>query len=100
MTDIFLAIALGFSMAYTFTGGLVHEILGIILLIGLMVHLIRRFRYYTGAIRSLFNHKKKNSGFALSFTVNLLLIPATVVMLATSVLISNELFSFRDLDVL
>ena len=96
IADLILAIALGFTMAYTLTGGLIHEILGMLLLIFFLIHLIIRRSYYKGAFRSLRSRRLHGFQPRLSLILNLVLIIATVVMLISSVLISRELFFFLN----
>ena len=96
IADLILAIALGFTMAYTLTGGLIHEILGMLVLIFFLIHLIIRRTYYKGAFRSLRNGRLHGFQPRLSLVLNLVLIVATVVMLISSVLISHELFLFLN----
>ncbi|MBR5931332.1 MAG: cytochrome b/b6 domain-containing protein [Lachnospiraceae bacterium] len=96
IADAILAIALGFTMAYTLTGGLIHEILGMLVLIGFLIHLIIRRSYYKGAFRSLRNGRLYGFSSRASLILNLVLIVATVVMLISSVLISHELFLFLN----
>ena len=96
IADVILAIALGFTMAYTLTGGLIHEILGMLVLIFFLIHLIIRRSYYKGAFRSLRSGRLHGFQPRLSLILNLVLIIATVVMLISSVLISRELFFFLN----
>ena len=96
IADAILAIALGFTMAYTLTGGLIHEILGMLVLIFFLIHLIIRRSYYKGAFRSLRAGRLHGFQPRLSLILNLVLIVATVVMLISSVLISRELFFFLN----
>ena len=96
IADLILAIALGFTMAYTLTGGLIHEILGMLLLIGFLVHLIIRRSYYKGAFRSWRRGRLQGFQPRASLILNLVLIIATVVMLISSIAISRELFFFLN----
>lgn len=94
--DLVLAVALGLCMAYTFTGGLIHEILGILLLAGMLVHLIRRRKYYRAAFRAIRKKKLNKTSAKISLIINLVMIVATAVMLITSFAISHELFFFLN----
>ena len=92
IADIILAVALAFCMAYSLTGGLIHEILGMLMLVGILVHVIRRRKYYTAITRVFQKSRRWQTKAAM--IVNLIMIIATAMMLVTSVAISHELFAF------
>ena len=89
--DAGLAILLILLMWYSLTGGLIHEILGIVILVGFIVHVILNRKYYGAMIRAL---QKKNATVKtrIAFAVNILLPVVSVVMLLSSVAISHDLF--------
>ena len=89
--DAVLVILLILLMFYSFTGGMLHEILGLVILAGFLGHVIWNRKYYGAAVRAL---KKKSIPvkMRLSFAVNILLPVASVVMLVSSLAISHDLF--------
>lgn len=94
--DAGLVILLILLMCYSFTGGLIHEILGIAILVGFIVHVILNRKYYVAMARALRN-KKTPMKNRVEFVVNILLPAASVVMLISSVAISHDLFpAVRD----
>lgn len=94
--DAGLVILLILLMCDSFTGGLIHEILGIAILVGFIVHVILNRKYYVTMARAHRN-KKTPMKNRVEFVVNILLPAASVVMLISSVAISHDLFpAVRD----
>ena len=89
--DAGLVILLILLMCYSFTGGLIHEILGIAILVGFIAHVILNRKYYVAMARALRN-KKTPMKNRVEFVVNILLPAASVVMLISSLAISHDLF--------
>jgi hypothetical protein len=78
-------------MDYSLTGGVLHELLGIVLLAGFIVHIAVNREYYKAIIRGIRSGKvsaKSKAGFA----VDIILPISAVIMLISSLAISRDLF--------
>ena len=78
-------------MDYSLTGGLLHELLGIVFLTGLTVHAVINRKYYGAMLRGMRSGKvsaKSKVGFAVD-----IILPATAfIMLISSLAVSQDLF--------
>ena len=78
-------------MDYSLTGGFLHELLGIVLLAGFIVHIAVNREYYKVILRGIRSEKvsaKSKAGFA----VDIILPMSAVIMLISSLAISKDLF--------
>ena len=78
-------------MDYSLTGGFLHELLGIVLLAGFIVHIAVNREYYKAILRGMRSGKvstKSKAGFA----VDIILPISAVIMLISSLAISQDLF--------
>ncbi len=78
-------------MDYSLTGGFLHELLGIVLLAGFIVHIAINREYYKAILRGIRSGKvsaKSKAGFA----VDIILPISAVIMLISSLAISQDLF--------
>ena len=94
--DIGMAILFVFCMKYRFTGNLLHEVLGIVLILGFIVHVSINHKYY----KAIFQNKNMNSRSPkqiLSLIINTILLLAIPVMAVSSVMISRDVLSFMNL---
>lgn len=89
--DAVLAALLILLMCYSFTGGLLHEILGITIIAGFIVHVFINRKYYGSAIRAI-RRKKCSTKNKIAFAVNIILPVDAVIMLVSSFAISHDLF--------
>jgi len=89
--DAVLAALLILLMCYSFTGGLLHEILGITIIAGFIVHVFINRKYYGAAIRAI-RRKKCSTKNKIAFAVNIILPVDAVIMLVSSFAISHDLF--------
>lgn len=89
--DLCLFFAVWFVMSYQFTSGLIHEILGFVLIIGFAVHITLNGRYYFSMLKRLFRSKEMSINSILSYIVNVLMLFSVAVMLISSFAISNDL---------
>ena len=96
--DACMAVILFICMKYQFTGSLLHEILGVTLILGLFVHIALNFKYYVSAFRSIKMLTKKSGRYIFSFVLNILLFTSLVILLASSMVISKELLLFLNIQ--
>ena len=90
MDGIMLAVLL-VLMDYSLTGGLMHELLGITLLAGFIVHVAVNRKYYGAMFRAIRDGRADTKG-KISFVINIILPVVSVIMLISSLAVSTELF--------
>lgn len=78
-------------MNYSLTGGLMHELLGIILLAGFIVHMTVNRKYYGAMFRAIRDGKFNTKG-KIAFAIDLILPIVAAIMLISSLAISVNLF--------
>ena len=89
--DGVLMVLLIVLMDYSLTGGFLHELLGIVLLAGFIVHIAVNREYYKAILRGIRSGKvsaKSKAGFA----VDIILPISAVIMLISSLAVSQDLF--------
>ena len=89
--DGILLVLLMVLMDYSLTGGLLHELLGIVLLAGFIVHVGVNRQYYAAMIRGIRSDKVSTKSKA-GFIVDIILPVAAVIMLISSLAVSQDLF--------
>lgn len=96
--DALMFVVIWVVMEYKLTGNLVHEILGVLLILAFLLHVLVNRKYYLVMAKQLFRSgtKAKNR---VSYIVNVVLLAATVVMVVSSVVISRDLFAFLGITV-
>ena len=94
--DAAVASLLILCIEYDATGPFIHELIGVILIAGLITHVIINLKYYrilrSGKIKNL-NIKNK-----ISLILNILLPVSLITMAASSAVISKDIFSFLNID--
>ena len=88
--DGIMLILLIILMNYDLTGGLIHELLGFVILAGFIVHVAVNRRYYGAMIRAIRRNEAGLKGKA-AFAINIILPVFAIMMLISSVAISTEL---------
>ena len=88
--DGIMLILLIILMNYDLTGGLIHELLGFVILAGFIVHVAVNRRYYGAMIRAIRRNEAGPKGKA-AFAINIILPVFAIMMLISSVAISTEL---------
>lgn len=76
---------------YDLTGGLIHELLGMVMLAGFLVHAYINRRYY-GKMIKVIRSGSGNFKNKTAFTINMILLIVSALMLVSSFAISQELF--------
>lgn len=104
LLDGVMLLLLFVCMKYHLTGGFLHELLGMILLLGFVVHVVINLKYYKVILHKL-TKKKENSSTKgqvakqrISMVINIILPICAVVMLVSSIMISKDLFSFLQIE--
>lgn len=93
--DAILTALLVFEMFYSLSGNLLHELVGAALFIGIAVHLIFSRKWIASTIRMAVSDAEKMSGkrAGLTFVAALLLVNM-VLLVTSSIIISNTLFGW------
>ena len=88
--DGIMMILLLVLMNYGLTGGLIHEFLGIVILVGFIIHAAANRRYYAAMIKAI---KRGEAGTRnkVAFAINIILPFLAILMLLSSVAVSREL---------
>ena len=88
--DAALLVLLIVLMNYSWTGGFLHELLGLLILVGFGIHIYFNRKYYSAMLKAIRNGKATTKGKA-SFVTNTVLLIATCTMLLSSFAISRDL---------
>ena len=88
--DGIMMILLLVLMNYDLTGGQIHEFLGIVILVGFIIHAAANRRYYAAMIKAI---KRGEAGTRnkVAFAINIILPFLAILMLLSSVAVSREL---------
>ena len=88
--DGILLVLLVLLMDYSGTGGLLHELLGSVMLAGLLVHVAINRKYYGAMFRAI---KRNEAGLKskAAFVINIILPVTALLMLVSSLAISRDL---------
>ena len=89
--DGILLVLLMVLMDYSLTGGLMHEVLGIILLAGFIVHVAVNRKFYKAMLNAIREGRVNTKG-KIAFAIDIILPIATVIMLISSLAVSTDLF--------
>jgi hypothetical protein len=89
--DGIMLVLLMVLMHYSLTGGLMHELLGTILLAGFIVHMAINRKYYGAMIKAIRDGRAGTKG-KISFAINIILPITVVIMLVSSAAVSEYLF--------
>ena len=88
--DGIMMILLLVLMNYDLTGGLIHEFLGIVILVGFIIHAAANRRYYAAMIKAIKSGEAGTRNKA-AFAVNIILPLLAILMLLSSIAVSREL---------
>ncbi|WP_312095003.1 DUF4405 domain-containing protein [Niallia sp.] len=91
--DLGMTFLMLFAMAYQITGNTIHELLGGILLVFFIVHNILNRRWYKTIMKGKYNLRR-----LLKVVVNLLFLVSMVVVLISSLPISQDIFPFMEVN--
>lgn len=77
------------GMAYYITGNMIHEVVGVVVLVLFIVHTFLNRRWYKAIFKGKYNVRR-----ILQIGINLLFLVTMVLMMISAVLISSDLFPF------
>ena len=89
--DGIILILLIFVMSYSLTGNLIHEILGLVILAGFIIHMAVNNQYYMSMVTAL-RTGQVSSKSTIAFIINILLPVDAIILLISSFAISKDLF--------
>lgn len=89
--DGVLLVLLIVLMDYSLTGGLLHELLGILILVGFIFHVVVNRKYYGAMVKAIRSGRANRKSKAV-FAVDIILPVTAVIMLISSLAVSQDLF--------
>ncbi|MGW1721272.1 DUF4405 domain-containing protein, partial [Streptomyces sp. NPDC002156] len=92
LVAVMLALML-FAMAHQWTGDLYHELIGVVLFAGVLVHNAIHLSWYARLPRNTRNRRHR-----LTILVDFLLLISMTVLLGSSLVVSREVFAFLGLS--
>jgi hypothetical protein len=93
VNDLAMTFLMLIAMAYYITGNMVHEVIGIVVLLLFSVHNFLNRRWYKAIFKGKFNGRR-----ILQIGINLLFLVTMVLMMVSAVLISSDLFPFIPIN--
>ena len=94
LTDILLFVITILLMNTNITGHLIHEVLGIIIVILIVIHLIINRKWIVSITKNL---KKTRNNIKFLYIVDILTFLFFLGTIIFGILISNQLFNFKDM---
>ncbi len=88
--DIVMTLSLALLMKISFTGMMLHEVLGLAALVMMLVHLILNRKWIAGVTKAVLA-KKATTKAVIMLLLNVLLLVCVLLIALSSVLISNEI---------
>ena len=93
LVDGFMIISILFAIANKLTENRIHELIGIAMFLLLLVHNFFNWKWYTTIFQWKYNIRRN-----INFTVNTLLVMATITLIVSGVITSKTLFSFLGIE--
>lgn len=93
VNDLAMTVLMLIAMAYYITGNMIHEVVGVVVLILFIVHNLLNRRWYKAILKG-----KHNIPRILQIGINLLFLVTMVLMMISAVLISSDLFPFIPIN--
>ena len=90
--DGIMIVLLAVLMDHSLTGGLMHELLGIVILMGFIIHVAVNRKYYGAMLKAIKNDEVGSKSKA-AFVINIILPIAAILMLISSLAVSQDLFT-------
>ena len=94
--DIIMTIIMIILMGYTVSGALIHEILGISVLILIVMHNVINIKWISAIIKN--KSKSLNYKIYLKLIINILMTINSIFLAVTSIVISRNLFAFLNIS--
>ncbi|MFC0274463.1 DUF4405 domain-containing protein [Metabacillus herbersteinensis] len=93
VNDLVMTVLMLIAMAYYITGNMIHEVVGVVVLVLFIVHNFLNRRWYKAILKG-----KQNVRRILQIGINLLFLVTMVLMMTSAVLISSNLFPFIPIN--
>lgn len=93
VNDLAMTVLMLIAMAYYITGNMIHEVVGVVVLILFIAHNLLNRRWYKAILKG-----KHNIPRILQIGINLLFLVTMVLMMISAVLISSDLFPFIPIN--
>jgi Domain of unknown function (DUF4405) len=89
VNDLVMTVLMLIAMAYYITGNMVHEVVGVVVLLLFIVHNFLNRRWYKAILKGTHNLRR-----ILQIAINLLFLVTMAVMMISAVMISSDLFPY------
>ncbi|MFC7686689.1 DUF4405 domain-containing protein [Ureibacillus sp. GCM10028918] len=93
VNDLVMTVLMLIAMAYYITGNMIHEVVGVVVLVLFIVHNLLNRRWYKAILKGKHNVRR-----ILQIGINLLFLVTMFVMMMSAVLISTDLFPFIPIN--
>nr|WP_263326917.1 DUF4405 domain-containing protein [Neobacillus sp. Marseille-Q6967] len=93
VNDLVMTFLMLIAMAYYITGNMIHEVIGVVVLLLFIIHNFLNRRWYKAILMGTHNIRR-----ILQIGINLLFLVIMVLMMISAVLISNDLFPFIPIN--
>lgn len=93
VNDLVMTFLMLIAMAYYITGNMVHEVVGVVVLLLFIIHNFLNRRWYKAILKGTHNIRR-----ILQIGINLLFLVTMVLMMISAVLISSDLFPFIPIN--
>lgn len=93
VNDLVMTVLMLIAMAYYITGNMIHEVVGVVVLVLFIVHNFLNRRWYKAILKGKHNFRR-----ILQIGLNLLFLVAMVVMIICGILISSDIFPFIQVN--
>ncbi|MFB3162501.1 DUF4405 domain-containing protein [Neobacillus sp. 179-J 1A1 HS] len=93
VNDLVMTFLMLIAMAYYISGNMVHEVVGVVVLLLFIVHNFLNRRWYRAILKGKHNLRR-----ILQIGINLLFLVTMIVMIVSALFISSELFPFISID--
>jgi hypothetical protein len=91
--DLVMTFLMLIAMAYYITGNMVHEVVGVVVLLLFIVHNFLNRRWYKAILKGTLSVRR-----ILQIGINLLFLVTMVLMMVSAVLISSDIFPFIPIN--
>ncbi|MFY0762512.1 DUF4405 domain-containing protein [Metabacillus dongyingensis] len=93
VNDLVMTVLMLIAMAYYITGNMIHEVVGVVVVILFIVHNFLNRRWYKAILKGTHSVRR-----ILQIGINLLFLVTMVLMMISAVLISSDLFPFIPIN--
>src|SRR3954453_22290993 len=93
VNDLVMTLLMLIAMAYYITGNMVHEVVGVVVLMLFIVHNFLNRSWYKAIFKGSYNLRR-----ILQIGINILFLMTMALMMISAVLISSDLFPFIPIN--